>query len=141
MEQIVSDSLTQRRLTMLLLSAAAVIAVMLAASGIYGLLAYSVTQRSRELGIRMALGAQRSQVLALVIAQGMKLVLAGVAAGLLVALALARVIQSLLFGVRPTDPLTFAGVSLLLVVVALLACWMPARRAARLDPMAALRNE
>jgi ABC-type antimicrobial peptide transport system permease subunit len=115
--------------------------LLLAVCGIYGVLAYAVTQRQREIGIRMALGAQRRNVLSLVLGQGMKLALAGAAIGIVGALALTHVIRSLLYGITPTDPLTFAGVALLLIGAALLACWLPARRAAKVHPMEALRCE
>jgi ABC-type antimicrobial peptide transport system permease subunit len=100
-----------------------------------------VTQRQREIGVRMALGAQRGNVLLLVLGQGFKLVLLGGGLGLALALALVRVIRTLLYGVEPTDPFTFAGATLLLAAVALLACWLPARRAAKINPMVALRYE
>jgi putative ABC transport system permease protein len=131
----------QPRLQTALLSLFAVIALALAAVGLYGVLAYLVTQRTREIGVRIALGAQKQNVLSLVIGQGMKLALVGVGVGVLVALALTRVLRSLLYDVKPTDPPTFVAVSLLLVAIALIACWLPARRAAKVDPMEALRYE
>jgi putative ABC transport system permease protein len=141
MDQLLADSLSRSRFTMLLLGMFAVIALVLAAVGVYGLIAYSVTQRTQELGIRMALGAQRRDVFGLVLAEGTRLTLLGIAIGVLAALVLSRLLVALLFGVSATDPLTFAGVAGLLVVVALLACYIPARRATRVDPMVALRYE
>jgi len=117
------------------------LALLLAAGGIYGVLAYSVTQRQREIGIRMALGAQPHTVVSLMIGQGLRLALVGAVIGIAAALALTRVVRSLLYAVTPTDPLTFAAVTVLLLLVALLACWLPARRAARVDPVVALRSE
>jgi putative ABC transport system permease protein len=129
------------RLSALLFGLFAGLALSLAAVGVYGALSYSTEQRAREIGLRMALGAQRSDVLRLIIGQGLKVVAAGVAIGLAAALALSRVAKSLLFGVTATDPLTFAGVALLLVIVAMIACFIPARRAAKTDPMVSLRRE
>jgi putative ABC transport system permease protein len=141
MDQLLADSLARSRFTMLLLGIFAAVALLLAAVGIYGLIAYSVTQRTQELGIRIALGAQRRDVLRLVLVQGTRLTLLGLALGVLAALALSRLLATLLFGVTATDPLTFAGVAALLAFVALLACFLPARRATRVDPLVALRYE
>ena len=141
MTERVGESMAQPRFQAGLLNLFGGVALLLATCGIYGVLAYSVTQRQREIGVRMALGAQKRNVLSLVIGQGMRLALTGVAIGIVAALALTRVIRSLLYGITPTDPVTFALVSLLLVSVALLACWLPARRAAKVDPMEALRYE
>ncbi len=141
MNEYVSDSVSPRRSNALLLGVFATLALVLAAVGMYGVMSYAVTQRVHEIGIRMALGAQTSDVIKLIVGSGMTLVLAGVVIGLAGALALSRVLSSLLYGVSATDPVTFAFVSALLVSVALLASYIPARRATKVDPMNALRCE
>ncbi|MEY2502489.1 MAG: hypothetical protein QOI07_2823 [Verrucomicrobiota bacterium] len=138
MDDVVANSLGTRRVSMQLFAVFACAALLLAALGIYGVMAYSVTQRTQEIGIRMALGAQKSDVLALVIRQGMTLTLIGVVAGLAGAFVLTRVIANLLFSVAATDPATFLSISVLLAAVSFFACYLPARRAARLDPIKAL---
>jgi len=141
MEQLVAASLAQRRFTLAAFGLFAGVALLLAAIGLYGVLAYVVAQRTHEIGVRLALGAQSGDVLRLIVGQGMKLALAGLLIGLGSALALTRLLQPLLFGVRATDPMTFGGIALLLLLVAFLACWIPARRATKVDPLIALRHE
>ena len=141
MGQLMREAVTEPRFAASLLGLFALAALLLAAIGIYGVISYAVTERTHEIGIRMALGAQTSDVLRLVIAQGMKLALIGVVIGLAAAFGLTRLMKTLLFEVNTTDPLTFIAVALLLVCVALLACWIPARRATKVDPMIALRSE
>jgi ABC-type antimicrobial peptide transport system permease subunit len=141
MEQRVNESLARRRFSMMLLGVFAGIALGLATIGIYGVMAYLVSQGTRELGIRIALGASSRNILSLVIRQGMVLAVSGVTIGLAAAFVLARLIRSLLFGVEATDPITLAGISLLLAMITLLACYIPAQRAARIDPLISLRCE
>lgn len=141
MESIIADSTAQRRFAMMLLGAFAVMALALASMGIYGVIAYVVGQRTQEIGIRMALGAQRRDVLALILWQGTRLALLGVAIGIAGAFALTRLMADLLYGVTATDPVTFVVLALILTVVAMAACYLPARRATRVDPVAALRWE
>jgi putative ABC transport system permease protein len=141
MQEIVYESLARERFIMLLMALFAALALALAAVGIYGVVSYATAQRTHEIGIRMALGAQARDVLRLMIRQGLSPVLVGVGLGLLAALALTRLMSSLLYGVSATDPLTFGTVALLLTAVSLLACYLPARRATRVDPLTALRYE
>jgi putative ABC transport system permease protein len=141
MDHWLSDSLASRRLNMLLLGIFAALGLALATVGIYGVISYSVTQRTHEIGIRIALGAKRGDVLQLVVGQGFALTFMGIAIGLAGALGLTRFLSSMLYGIRAADPLTFAGVSMILAGVALLASYIPARRAMKVDPMVALRYE
>src|SRR5439155_964409 len=141
MEEWLANSVAQPRYRTLLLSVFSAVAMLLSVIGIYGVMSYAVTQRTREIGLRMAFGAQRWNVLSMVLGQGMKLALTGVWVGVAAALALTRVIRNLLYEITATDPLTFSCVALLLIGVALLACLVPARRAAKTDPMVALRYE
>ena len=137
----VADSMAQTSFAMVMLAIAGCVALLLGAVGIYGVIAYIAAQRTREIGIRLALGAQPADVLRMVLAQGLVLAGAGIAIGLVGALAVTRVMGALLYGTSPTDPLTFAAVVPLLGAAALLASWVPARRAMRADPIAALRRE
>ena len=139
MEQRVNESLARQRFSMMLLGVFASVALVLATIGIYGVMAYLVNQGTRELGIRIALGASPGNILRLVVRQGMVLAFSGVAIGLVAAFLLVRLMRSMLFGVEVTDPITFTGISLLLAIIALLACYIPAQRAARIDPMISLR--
>jgi putative ABC transport system permease protein len=141
MDARVSASVAGPRLYAVLLGAFAMLALALAAVGLYGVLSYSVSQRHREFGVRLALGAERGDILRLVVQQGLALTLVGVALGLAGALGVTRFLKTLLFGISPNDPATYAAICALLVAVAFLACWIPARRASRVDPMAALRVE
>jgi ABC-type antimicrobial peptide transport system permease subunit len=138
-EQRLDESLARRRFSMLLLGVFAGVALILATIGIYGVMAYLVNQGTREIGIRMALGATQGNILSLVVRHGMALALSGVTIGLVAAFLLTRLIRSLLFGVQATDPVTFAEIASLLVLVALLASYIPAHRAARVDPLTSLR--
>src|SRR5580704_3965728 len=139
MQEVISESIRRQHVSASLLGIFAAIALVLAAVGIYGVISYSISRRTHELGIRSALGATRRDVLELVLRDGLRLTLIGVVAGIILAFGLTRTLRSLLFGVTSTDPVTFAGMVVLLVTTALLACYIPARRATNVDPMAALR--
>jgi ABC-type antimicrobial peptide transport system permease subunit len=141
LEELMSQSVAQPRFRTVLLTTFAGLALLLAAIGIYGVIAYSVAQRSNEIGVRMALGARRGDVLRMVIGQGFALTATGLVVGGIAALALTRVLSDLLFAVRPTDPLTFLAMTALLLIVALGACVHPAWRATRVDPIVALRHD
>ena len=141
MEEVVSRSTSRQRFNMLLMTVFGGAALFLAAIGIYGLMGYSVQQRTQEIGIRLALGAETGQVRRMVIGQGMRLAVAGVVIGIGAAWGLSQVIKTFLFGVKERDPMVFAGVAVLLTVVSLIAVWLPARRATRIDPVVALRYE
>jgi predicted lysophospholipase L1 biosynthesis ABC-type transport system permease subunit len=141
MEDVYGKSMARTSFTLVMLGIASTMAMALGIIGIYGVISYTVSQRRREIGIRLALGAQGGDVVSMVLRQGAKLALVGVCIGVVAALALARLMTSLLFGVTAHDPLTFAAVAALLITVALLACYIPARRAMKVDPMVALRYE
>jgi ABC-type antimicrobial peptide transport system permease subunit len=140
MSQIVSRSTSRERFDMLLMTVFALSALALAAIGIYGVMAYAVQQRTREIGVRLALGAEPGAVSMMVVLQGMRLALAGVIVGVVVAFELSRYMRNLLFGVDVRDPLIFVGVPVLLALVAVAAVWIPARRASKVDPLGALRS-
>jgi putative ABC transport system permease protein len=141
MEKTVADSISSKRFTMTLLGVFALLALLLASIGIYGVLSYMVGQRTKEIGVRMALGAQRFDVLRMVLKDGARMTMVGIMLGLAGALGLTRLIRSMLYGVKPTDPLTFISVAALLGVIAMFACYVPARRAMKVDPIEALRHE
>ena len=141
MEEVVSRSISRQRFNVLLMTVFGASALLLAAIGIYGLMAYSVAQRTREIGIRMALGAEAEQVRKMVVFQGMRLAVIGVAVGLVAAFALTRLMASFLFGVQARDPVVFVAMPVLLTVVSIAAVWFPARRASTVNPLIALRYE
>jgi putative ABC transport system permease protein len=141
MEQRLAGSVAARRFNLVLLGLFAALALALAGVGLYGVLAYGVSERTREIGVRMALGAHRRRVLALVIRQGLTLAAVGIAIGVVLAFACSRLLRTSLFGVTTTDPVTYVAIPLLLIVVALLSSYLPARRATRVDPLVALRVE
>src|SRR5262249_155282 len=139
MAEIRGESIAPERLNLTLLSIFAGIALVLAIVGIYGVMSYTVTQRTHEIGIRMAIGAQPRDVFRMVLGQGMLLAVIGVVLGLVLAFGLTRLMTSMLFGVRPTDPVTFGGIAMILSIVSLIACYLPGRRATKVDPVVSLR--
>jgi putative ABC transport system permease protein len=141
MDKVVSESITQPRFNLFLLVLFSTVAMLLSAAGIYGVTAYTVSQRTRELGIRLALGAQVGDVLKMILAQGMAVIGVGLVLGLAAAFGLMRLLRSLLFGIGENDPLTFVAITIVLLIVALIACYIPARRATKVDPLEALRAE
>jgi putative ABC transport system permease protein len=141
MEQVVADSVSRRKFAMQVVGLFGVLALLLAAVGIYGVIAYSVNQRMREIGIRVALGASRTAILQWVFKQGVLLIASGVVVGLVGAVVMTRLLKTMLFGIGPTDIVTYGALALLLIAVALVACYIPARRATKVDPLVALRNE
>jgi len=141
MDDVLAGSIAARRLSMILLGVFATLALVLACAGIYGVISYLVAQRTHEIGVRMALGARRSDVMRLILGHGTSMVVVGVAIGSAVALGLTRLMTNQLFGVTAHDPLTFAGVAAVIVLTAIAACWVPARRATRVDPLIAMRAD
>ena len=141
MDELVAKYLEQRRFALELLGVFAAVALLLASIGIYGVMAYTFSQRTNEIGIRMAMGAQRADILKIAVSEGAMVIVFGVAAGLAGSFVLTRFLQTMLFNVKPTDPITFAAISGLLATVALAACFVPARRATQVDPLVALRHE
>jgi ABC-type antimicrobial peptide transport system permease subunit len=141
MTEAIADSLSERRFAMIVLDSFAVLALLLASIGLYGVISYLVGQRTQELGIRIALGAQRKDVLRLVLMDGFKMAIAGVVAGLIASFGLTRLLTGMVYGVSTTDPPTFAAIAVLLIIIALSACYLPARRATKIDPLIALRYE
>jgi putative ABC transport system permease protein len=141
MSEVIGATVEPKQFSTSLTAIFALIATLLAAAGIYSVIAYTVSLRTREIGLRMAMGAKQSDVMKMVLKKGLRVTLAGVAIGLLASIGLTRLVRSQLYQVSPTDPVVYVAVSLLLVVVSLLACYVPARRASRVDPMTALRHE
>ena len=141
MDHLLASSAAERRFALILFEAFGFVALVLVAIGLYGVLSASVAERTREIGVRLALGAQKRDVLSLILRQGLTLTLAGVSVGLLASWAVTRLLTKLLYGVTATDPFVFGGVALLLIVVALLACYLPARKAMKVDPLVVLRYE
>ena len=141
LDAVITESVAPRRFSMLLLAVFALVALFLAAVGLYGVVAYAVSQRTQEIGLRMAIGAQRSDVLQMVLGGGMKFATTGIVLGLVAALWLARYVSTMLFGVTPFDPLSYSGTAAVLLAVSALACYVPARRATTVDPLVALRTE
>jgi putative ABC transport system permease protein len=141
LDDALSASLAERRFSLEMVASFAVTALLLAALGIYGVISYIVTERTHDIGIRLALGAQRENILLMILRQGLSLAIAGTAVGMVGALIVSHLMADLLYGVAPTDPLTFVAVTLMLTAVALAACYIPARRAMRVDPLVALRYE
>jgi ABC-type antimicrobial peptide transport system permease subunit len=141
MNEVIAGSLARQRFSMILLDAFAAAALLLASVGLYGVISYLVGQRTQEIGVRIALGAQRADILRLVLARGLKMAFGGVALGLVAAVGLTRLLEKMLYGVGANDPATFTVIALLLMTVALVACLVPAWRATKVDPMIALRSE